>query len=69
MQNLNFQCAKCGGAEYEVGARRAIGEALSTSFGVQNNHFTSDPCTRCKDPEFEQAKRSTPGNIFDLLRI
>lgn len=67
MQNLNFQCAKCGGAEYEVGEMRATGGALSKIFDVQNKHFTSVTCTRCKYTEFYQAKSSTLGNIFDFF--
>ncbi len=67
MDDLNYECPKCLGTEYEIGEIRTTGGALSKIFDVQNKHFTSVTCSRCRYTEFYQAKSSTLGNIFDFF--
>ncbi len=67
MQELNYSCPKCGNNEYDISEMRATGGTLSKIFDVQNKHFTTVTCTRCKYTEFYQAKSSTLGNIFDFF--
>ena len=67
MQELNYTCPKCSNTQCDVGEMRATGGTLSKIFDIQNKHFTSVTCTRCKYTEFYQAKSSTLGNIFDFF--
>ncbi len=67
MNNLDYKCPKCGNTEYEVGEMRATGGTLSKIFDIQNKHFSTVTCTRCKYTEFYRAKSSTLGNIFDFF--
>ena len=67
MDDLNYECPKCKGIEYEIGEIRTTGGTLSKVFDVQNKHFTSVTCARCRYTEFYQVKSSVLGNIFDLF--
>jgi len=67
MENLDYQCPKCGNNNYETGEIRSTGGALSKIFDVQNLKFTSVTCSRCKYTEFFKADSSMLGNIFDLF--
>jgi hypothetical protein len=67
MQDLDYQCAKCGNGSYETGEIRATGGVLSKIFDVQNLKFTTVTCSRCRYTEIFKADSSMLGNIFDLF--
>ena len=67
MQNLNYVCPKCQNTQYEIDQMRATGGTFSKIFDIQNKHFTSVTCTRCRYTEFYKADSSQLGNIFDFL--
>lgn len=67
MENLNYQCSKCGHREYEIDEFRATGSFLTKIFDVQNQRFTTVTCTRCRYTEIYKADSSMLGNIFDFF--
>jgi uncharacterized protein len=67
MVHLNFQCPKCGGAQYEIGEIRAAGGFWSKIFDVQGQRYTAVTCARCRYTEFFKADTSMLGNIFDFF--
>jgi len=67
MENLNYQCIKCGNREYEIDEFRATGSFLTKIFDVQNQKFTTVTCTRCRYTEIYKADSSMLGNIFDFF--
>ncbi len=67
MEHLNYTCPKCGNTEYEVDQFRATGGTFSKIFDVQNKHFSTVTCTRCKYTEIYKAESSSLGNIFDFF--
>lgn len=67
MENLNYQCPKCGNRSYEVDQFRATGGFFSKVFDVQNKRFTTVTCSQCKYTEIYRADSSMLGNIFDFF--
>lgn len=66
-ESLDYRCAKCGNAQYEVGEVRAAGGFWSKIFDVQGQRFTTVTCARCRYTEMFKADSSMLGNIFDLF--
>ena len=67
MNEIGYECVKCGNAEYETGEFRATGGFLTKLLDIQSKRFTTVTCTRCKYTEIFQAPSSMLGNIFDLF--
>jgi len=67
MENLNYNCPKCGWQQYDVSEMRATGGFFSKIFDVQTRKFTTVTCTRCRYTEFYKADSSMLGNIFDFF--
>ena len=67
MTQLNYTCAKCSNTQYDIDEFRATGGFLTKIFDIQNKHFTTVTCTRCKYTEIYRADSSALGNIFDFF--
>lgn len=67
MEQLNYNCPKCGNRTYTIGEMRATGGIWSKIFDVQSKKFTSVSCERCSYTEFYKAKTGALSNIFDLF--
>jgi predicted nucleic-acid-binding Zn-ribbon protein len=67
MEHANWQCMKCGNAEYEAGEFRATGGSFAKIFDVQNKKFATVTCTRCSYTEIYKSTTSALGNIFDFF--
>ena len=61
-----WQCPKCKNAEFDTSQFRATGGVFSKIFDVQNRHFSTVTCTRCKFTEIYRADSSMLGNLFDF---
>ena len=67
MQHENWQCAKCGGREFDVDEFRATGGILSKIFDVQSKRFTTVSCEHCAYTEIYRTKSSALGSVLDFF--
>lgn len=67
MQQMSYQCPKCGNTQFELDEIRTTGGALAKVFDVQNKKFTAVSCTQCRYTELFKGDTSTLGNIFDFF--
>ncbi len=67
MPGQTYECAKCGGRDFDKDEIRTTGGGLSRFFDVQNRKFITVSCTRCGYTELFRKDTSTAGNILDFL--
>lgn len=67
MDQLNWQCPKCGYQLYEVDEIRTTGSGLSRFLDIQNRKFSAVSCAQCRYTELYQAETSALGNVFDFF--
>lgn len=65
--SLNYICPKCGHNACDIDEFRATGGMFSKIFDVQNKHFSTVSCQKCKYTELYKAQSSALGNIFDFF--
>ena len=65
--SLNYTCPKCGHTVCEIDQFRATGGMLAKIFDVQNRHFTTVTCARCKYTEMYKAHSHALGDLFDFF--
>ena len=62
-----YECAKCGGRDYDTDEITTTGSTFSKFFNVQNRKYTAVTCSNCQYTEFYKGKTSTLGNIVDFF--
>lgn len=67
MENTKYSCPKCNNNDYLKDEFRATGGFWTKIFDVQNKHFTTVTCTRCKYTEIYKVKSSKLENVFDFF--
>ncbi len=67
LKSKEYQCAKCGNAEYEHDEFRATGGMFSKLFDIQNKKFATISCKQCGYTEIYKNTTSSIENIADFL--
>ena len=67
MNNIQYQCPKCGCTKYEADQIQATGSNLAKFFDIQNKKFITVSCAQCGYTELYKSQTETGMNILDFL--
>lgn len=67
MEQMQYQCPKCGNTSYDHDQFQATGGGFAKVFDVQNKRFTTVSCRRCGFTELYRAQSSAGWNVLDFL--
>ena len=61
----NYRCFRCQHTACEIGEIYAAGAMWQRMLDMEQAHFSTVTCTKCRHTEFFDADKDSLGNIFD----